>query len=149
MNNRVEIATSKFLEGYNCAQSVVYSFCDDIQLEKETALKVACGFGGGMGRKGEVCGAVTGGIIVVGAKYGRGEQDDKTVTELTYGKTQVLIEQFIERHGSCTCRSLLGGCDLMTEKGQKNFKDNDLLNQVCRPCIQSVVEILEGIIETE
>ncbi|MCX6089677.1 MAG: C-GCAxxG-C-C family protein [Candidatus Atribacteria bacterium] len=83
MKSRTEIAISKFLGGYNCAQSVFYSFCDDLQFDKNTALKLACGFGAGMGRKEEVCGAVTGGILVIGAKYGRDEKSDRTSTEAT------------------------------------------------------------------
>lgn len=146
MRNRSETAVSKFLEGYNCAQSVVYSFCDDLQLDKELALKIACGFGAGMGRKQEVCGAVTGGIIVIGAKYGRGDKDDRALTEATYQKTRDLIDQFSKQHGTFTCRSLLGGCELTSEEGQRHFQENDLLNRVCKPCIQSVVEILDRVI---
>lgn len=144
--DRTEVAVSKFLSGYNCAQSVVYSFCDVLQMEKELALKIACGFGAGMGRKQEVCGAVTGGIIVIGAKYGRGEHDDRAVTEATYLKTRDLLGHFAERHGTFVCRNLLAGCDLTSEEGQKYFKENDLLHSVCKPCIQSVVEILEKLV---
>ena len=144
MSDRTEAAVSKFVAGYNCAQSVVYAFCDDLHLEKDLALKIACGFGGGMGRKEEVCGAVTGGIIVLGAKYGRGENDEKPATELTYQKTRDLIDQFTKRHGTFICRSLLGGCDLTSAEGQKYFKENDLSNKVCKQCVQSVVEILEN-----
>ena len=143
---KVEQALSKMMEGYNCAQSVFFSFCDDLQMEKNTALKMVTGLGAGMGRKEEVCGAVTGGIIVIGAKYGRGEKDDKTATELTYRKTRVLMNKFAEKHGTFICRNLLHGCDLTTEKGQTYFKDNDLLNKVCIPCVRNVVEILEHII---
>jgi C_GCAxxG_C_C family probable redox protein len=145
MGSKTEIAVAKFLEGYNCAQAVFYSFCDDLQFEKNTALKMACGFGAGMGRKEEVCGAVTGGIIVIGAKYGRGERDDRTATELTYTKTRELMDQFAQKDGTFICRKLLNGCELTTEEGQKQFKENDLLKKICTPCVQSVVEILESI----
>jgi C_GCAxxG_C_C family probable redox protein len=145
MKNRAEIAASKFLEGYNCAQSVVYSFADDLHLDRDTALKIACGFGAGMGRTQTVCGAVTGGIVVLGSKYGRGEKDEKAVTELTYQKVRDLIEQFTEKQGALTCRDLLGGCDLRSEEGQQHFGENDLLNKVCTPCVRSAVEILEDI----
>jgi C_GCAxxG_C_C family probable redox protein len=140
-----EQAVSKFLEGYNCAQAVFYSFCDDLLFEKNNALKMACGFGAGMGRKEEVCGAVTGGIIVIGAKYGRGEKDDRTSQKLTYMKTRELMDQFAKKHGTFICRKLLHGCELIKEEGQKYFKENDLLNKICVPCVQSVVEILENI----
>jgi len=143
---KVEQAFSKMGEGYNCAQSVFFSFCDDLHVDKDIGLKMATGLGAGMARKQEVCGAVTGGIIVIGAKYGRGEKDDRTATELTYRKTRSLMDKFAEKHGTYACRQLLHGCDLTTEKGQTYFKDSDMLNKVCVPCVQSVVEILEHII---
>ena len=149
MKNRPEIAVSKFSQGYNCAQSVFYSFCDAIHFEHNTALKMACGFGAGMGRKEEVCGAVTGGILVIGAKYGRGERDDRTATELTYKKTRELMDRFEKKHGTFICRKLLNGCELTTEEGQKHFKDNNLSNTICQPCVRSVVEILDGIMELD
>jgi C_GCAxxG_C_C family probable redox protein len=147
MKDRTEIAVSKFLEGYNCAQSVFYSFCDDLRFDQNTALKMACGFGAGMGRKGEVCGAVTGGILVIGTKYGRGQRDDRTATELTYKKTRELMDRFEKKHGTFICRKLLNGCELTTEEGQKHFKENNLANTTCKPCVQSVVEILDSIME--
>lgn len=146
MNTKPEMAVAKFLEGYNCAQAVFYSFCDDLKFDKNTALKIASGFGAGMGRKQEVCGAVTGGIIVIGAKYGRGEKDDRAITELTYKKTRELMDQFAKKQGTFICRKLLNGCDLTTEEGQKHFKQNHLLNKTCMLCVQRVVEILEDII---
>ena len=98
-----------------------------------------------MGRKEEVCGAVTGGIMVLGAKFGRGEKDDRSATELTYKKTRELMDRFAAKHGTCICRQLLGGCELTTEDGQKQFKEKDLLTTICKPCVRSVVEILEEI----
>lgn len=124
---------------------MLYAFREESGLTADTTLKIACGLGTGMGRKQEVCGAVTGGIIVIGTKYGRGEKDDRTVQELTYTKTRELIDQFAEKHGTFICRKLLHGCELTKEEGQKYFKENDLLNKICVPCVQSVVEILENI----
>ena len=146
MKSKSEIAVEKFLEGFNCAQSVLYSFCDDLHFEKNTALKISCGFGAGMGLQGEVCGAVTGGIMVLGTKYGRGEQDEQTAMYVTYAKTSELMSQFNKRHGTCICRKLIDGCDLTTKEGQKQFMEKDLLIKSCKPCVQSVVEILENLI---
>ena len=143
---RSEQAVSKFMEGYNCAQSVFFSFCDDFKIDKNSALKIACGLGAGMGRKEEVCGAVTGGIMEIGAKYGRGENDDRTATEKTYAKTRELMDRFAEKHGTFICRKLLNGVELTTEEGQKQFKQNNLLDKTCKLCVQSVVEILESIV---
>jgi len=95
--DRSEQAVAKFVGGYNCAQAVLFSFCDDLGLDKDKAPKIACGFGAGMGRKEEVCGAVSGGILVIGAKYGRGENEDRKVTDNTYVKIRELMNQFAQR----------------------------------------------------
>jgi C_GCAxxG_C_C family probable redox protein len=142
MKTKSEVAVEKFLSGYNCAQSVFYAFAPDLGLDAETSLKVATGLGGGMGRRGEVCGAVTGGILALGLKYGRGGQQDRSAAEQTYEKTRVLMEQFEKKHGSCSCRVLLEGCDLATPEGQRHFKEQDLLHQTCVKCVRSVGEIL-------
>jgi len=99
-----------------------------------------------MGRKEEVCGAVTGGILVIGSKYGRGENDDRTATEATYSKTRELMDVFSQKHGTYICRRLLNGCDLMTPDGQIYFIENDLQNRTCKPCVQTVIQIVESIL---
>jgi len=124
---------------------VLYAFREESALPEETALKIACGLGGGMGRKEEVCGAVTGGILVLGMRHGRGSKDDRSAMQLTYLKTRELMDQFAKKHGTFICRKLLNGCELTTEEGQKYFKENDLLKKICTPCVQTVVEILENI----
>ena len=81
MGTHAEMAEAKFREGYNCAQSVLFSFCEELGLDAETALKLSCGLGAGMGRQGEVCGAVSGGIVVLGLKFGRGKNDKRAETD--------------------------------------------------------------------
>jgi C_GCAxxG_C_C family probable redox protein len=145
MVTKSEIATEEFLGGYNCAQSVISAFCEETGISDDMALKIATGLGGGMGRNQEVCGAVTGGILVLGLQHGRGVNDEKSATELTYQKTRELMSLFAERNGSFICRELLDGCDLKTETGQQKFKAKDMSNRVCKNCVQSAVEILEEI----
>src|SRR5512136_880207 len=111
MANRADAAMEKFKNGYNCAQAVIYVFHDELGIPEDTALKAACGLGAGMGRKQEVCGAVTGGILVLGMRHGRGSRDERPAMELTYAKTRELMERFADKHGSCICRHLLNGCD--------------------------------------
>ena len=65
-----EKAGALFLEGYNCAQSVVLAFADEMGIPKETAARIASSFGGGLGRLREVCGCVSGMAIVAGELLG-------------------------------------------------------------------------------
>ena len=145
MSTRAERATAVFNSGYNCAQAVLYAFCDEAGLEEDLALKIATGLGGGMGRKQEVCGAVTGGILVLGLRHGRGSTDDRSASELTYQKTRELMDRFAARHLSCLCRELLPGYDLATDDGLLRFYMDDMRNKVCTHCVQTVVDILEQI----
>jgi C_GCAxxG_C_C family probable redox protein len=145
MSNKSNTATEKFLSGYNCAQSVIYPFCEETGISDDMALKISCGLGGGMGRNQEVCGAVSGGILVLGLRHGRGINDEQSITAFTYQKTREFMSRFTEKNGNFICRKLLDGCDLTTEAGQQEFKDKDMKNRVCKLCVQSAVEILEEI----
>jgi len=144
MKTKSEVAVEKFLSGYNCAQSIFYAYGPELELDGETALKVATGLGGGMGGRGETCGAVTGGILALGLRFGRGGQQDRSVAEVAYQKTQSLMAAFERAHGSCSCRTLLGGVDLTTAEGRQRFKDQDLHHKVCVGCVQTVGEWLAG-----
>ena len=143
MPDKGQVAVDKFCEGYNCAQSVMFAFCDECGISQDAALKVSCGFGAGMGRKQEVCGAVAGGIMVLGLRRGRGTQDGRSVTEALYPMTREFMDAFAERNGSYLCRDLLSGCELTSEEGQRQFRERGLLEKVCKPCVRSAAEILQ------
>ncbi len=143
MSARTETAAARFLSGYNCAQAVLCTFRDEAGLGEDLALKIPTGLGAGMGRKQEVCGAVTGGILVLGLRHGRGSTEDHSATEQTYLRTRELMDRFAAKHGSCLCRTLLQGYDLATEEGRQRAKADDMPNKVCRACVQTVVEVLE------
>lgn len=145
MKAHSERAEAKFIEGYNCSQSVLFSFCGEFGLDEDTALKLSCGFGGGMARRGEVCGAVSGGIMVLGLKYGRGKNDTRVETDLAYSKIRDFMNRFSAKHGSCLCRELLSGCDLVTPDGQAYYKENECFNLVCRPCVRDAAAMVEDI----
>ena len=142
MPDKGQVAVDKFAEGYNCAQSVMFAFCCECGLTPDAALKLSCGFGAGIGPKQEVCGAVTGGIMVLGLLRGRGAADPRSVTEALYPTTREFMDAFASQNGSYLCRDLLSGCVLTTEEGQRRFKEQGLLEKVCKPCVRSAAEIL-------
>jgi C_GCAxxG_C_C family probable redox protein len=146
--NRPEIAVNKFKEGYNCAQSMLFSYSDKLNISKDLALKLGTGFGGGMGRKQEVCGAVSGAIIVLNLLYGRGENEDKQKQERTYAKVRELIDKFEAKYGTVNCKKLLGGCELLTPEGQEQFK-SEKKNEKCYEYVDYIVKILEEITQEE
>ena len=141
-----DIAVEKFLSGFNCAQAVVWPFCDEINLDSFTAKNITCGFGAGIAKRQEVCGTVTGGIMVLGMLIGTMGADDRSTTEETYAKADEFISRFEAIHGSYNCRQLLQGCDLSTEAGRQTVKELDLRNVTCKACVQTVAEILEEMV---
>lgn len=108
MKDRSEEAKKNFLSGMNCAQSVLCAFADRCGLDRETALKLASGFGGGIARQREVCGAITGMCMAVDLIRGPGEVSDKAAKDEHYAFIRALCDAFRDETGSIICRELLG-----------------------------------------
>ncbi len=100
-------AAELFLKGYNCAQAVAVAFCDVTGLTPEFSAKMASSFGGGMGRMREVCGSVSGMLMVVGLLYGYDTPGDHAGKKAQYALVQELAGKFREQAGSIICREIL------------------------------------------
>jgi C_GCAxxG_C_C family probable redox protein len=146
MKDRSETAAAMVAGSWNCAQSVLGVFCADLGFDEKTALKLASGFGAGMARKQEVCGAVSGAIMAIGLKHGQAREDDKAAKEAAYRLSRVLMDRFQAEFGSCLCRDLLPGVDLATDAGHQRYKAEGWSEKVCRPCVRFAVRVLEEIL---
>ena len=141
---RSEQAGSLFLSGNNCAQSVVLAFADDLKFSKELALKMAAGFGGGMGKQQGTCGAVTGAIMVLGMLKGEQVNNNDELKSGTYATVKELTQRFTEAYKTTSCRELTG-CDLNTPEGSEKFKEDKIMENVCAGCVMEAVRIVESI----
>ena len=103
-----KIAEDYFEHGYNCAQSVLLTFAKEINLDKETVLKLSSSFGGGMGRLREVCGAVSAMFMIAGFLKGYSTPNDDLVKQKHYELIQELANTFKNQYGTIICRELLG-----------------------------------------
>ena len=139
--SKAEVA-SKLFESYNCAQSVLAAYAEDFGLEKEKALQIAAGFGGGMGRLQETCGAVSGAIAVLGLSSGFREADGRDKTNTVYAQVRRLVEDFTREHGTVKCKELLG-CDLQSEEGHKYFNEHNFRNSKCNEYIKLACRLLD------
>ncbi len=148
MTDKTQIADSYHKRGYGCAQSVLSAFAADFHLDEETALRISTGFGSGMGRLCEVCGALTGGFMVIGLKYGKVVTDGTKYgsnTEQTYALVAELARRFQERNGAIRCRELIG-LDLSDPEQRQIAIDKGIFKNDCAHYIRDSVEILEEII---
>ncbi len=139
--DRTEKAASCFKEGFACSQAVLSAFADELGLDHNLALKVAAGFGGGMGRTAQTCGAVTGAYMVIGLKHGSTSGQDRETKEKTYRLVREFNETFKARNACLTCKELLG-CDISTPAGLEEAKRNNLLATICPKVVRDAVEIL-------
>ncbi|MFW9818027.1 MAG: C-GCAxxG-C-C family protein [Candidatus Thorarchaeota archaeon] len=140
--SKVEKAISRFKEDFNCAQSVLSTFSPQYGLDQDIALKIATGFGGGMGRLGNTCGAVTGAFMAIGLKNGMGVNKNINAKENTYQIIRNFSNKFQEINGSLMCKELLG-CDINTPEGKEYFNQNELFERKCLQYVKKAVEILE------
>lgn len=140
-----EKAASYFSEGYNCAQSVLLAMCEHWNGKSELIPKIATAFGGGIGRCGSVCGALTGGIMALGVKYGTNESSLEKRLK-AYELAQKFYKQFEKKHGSVLCRELIG-YDLSNPKELEKARKNKVLEEKCSNFIKTAVEILVSLSE--
>ncbi|MBK6348156.1 MAG: C_GCAxxG_C_C family protein [Bacteroidales bacterium] len=134
-------AIESFRADMNCSQSVLTAFAGSLNLDRETAMAVASGFGAGMGRLQGTCGAVTGAYMVFGFHNSRIYPDNSESKEHTYAMIQEFDRRFREKHQTTDCRTLLD-CDLRTDEGQEEVKLNHLTEKVCEVCIADAVKIV-------
>ncbi len=114
-----EKAVSLFKEGYNCSQSVFAAYADRYGIDKEMALKLSASFGGGMGRMREVCGAVSGMLMVAGLEIGATEGKDVIGKKANYDMVQKMAGIYREANGSIVCKELLGLVPMAPQQGNK------------------------------
>ena len=108
MTDRSEDAKNNFLAGMNCAQAVLCAFHDRCGLDRDTAMRLASGFGGGIARQREVCGAISGMCMAADLIRGPGENAGKDAKDAHYVFIRGLCDAFRAETGSIVCRELLG-----------------------------------------
>jgi C_GCAxxG_C_C family probable redox protein len=148
--NKVETASILFDGIYNCSQSVLASFADEFGLEKDLAVRLATGFGAGIGKSSLVCGAVSGACMVIGLKYGSipsAEPKFQEQKEKTYMIVSDFLEKFEERNRSTNCRDLIG-YDLHDPIQYAEAKRLGLFSTLCTKYVRDAIEITEEILNS-
>lgn len=146
-SDRLADAVSRFAEGFNCAQAVFSVYAEQIGLDYDTALKIAAGFGGGMGRMAATCGAVTGAFMALGLKYA-GVTTDRQTKEANYACIREFADRFKARNGSLVCRELLA-CDISTPEGLKRAMESGAFKNTCPKFVRDACEIMEEMHQSE
>ena len=138
-------AVELFKQGYNCSQTVAVAFCDVTGLEPDFAAKMASSFGGGMGRMREVCGAVSGMLMVVGLLYGYETPGDDVSKKEHYARVQELAGQFRQEVGSIVCREILKNPP--SDPNPTPRTDDFYAKRPCARMVKLAADILDRYIE--
>lgn len=146
MESKKEKAYRLHASGYNCAQSVAAAFADELNMDENLALQMSVGFGGGMGRMQETCGAVTGAFMVLGLYNGKNSEDNAGLKNATYSMVQQFDRRFRAMHRTTNCMELIQ-CDIKTPEGFTQAKEQGLFQSVCDKCISDAIEIVEELVE--
>ena len=143
MTPRSQQAKEYFLQGYNCAQSVMLAFCDLLSMSPQQAAALSSSMGGGVARLRDVCGAVSAVALVLGGLYGYSGPETGSVKKEHYQRVRQVIERFQQENGHYVCRVLLG------EEGQDSSPAPSARTATYyakRPCgdyVESAARILE------
>lgn len=146
--SKAEKAKALFMEGANCAQAVCGAFAAECGISKEQALILSSGFGGGVGRMREVCGAVSGMVLVLNMLYGAGNAGDKNAKDSHYARIQSVANAFKTECGSIVCRELPGLDKKAPTPAESEARTPEYYKK--RPCADMVAlaaEILEKYLE--
>jgi len=144
MQSRVDEAVEfyKSGKGFNCAQAVFSTYCEDYGLDKESALKLSCALGGGVGKLGQICGAVSGACLVIGLKYGKFLEDDMDSKDKTYELVHEFGRKFTEKNKTLNCSELL---QIDLKNGDKDAV-KQRTQEVCPRMVRDATEILESLL---
>jgi C_GCAxxG_C_C family probable redox protein len=143
--DRKTLAIERFLGPYNCAQSVFSAFAPGLGLDVAAALRIAGAFGAGIAYTGETCGAVTGALMVIGLKYGKGAPDDDAAKELCQAKARVFLSKFQTACGTSRCRELTG-YDVSDPRGLAAAKEAGVFKERCPLFVAAAMDCLEEIL---
>ena len=138
-------AVEAFRRGLSCSQAIFSVYARDFGIDPETAEKLASPFGAGVAKTGEICGAVSGALMVIGLTQKREDIGNATAREKVYGLARRFIEEFTERNKSVNCTELVG-YDLSDPKQFAEAREKKVFATRCSKIVRDAGEILDGIL---
>ena len=143
--DRKQIATEYFASNFNCSQAVFTTFAVEEGIPEELALRIATQFGGGC-RKGEVCGAVSGALMVLGLMKGHCHRNAPEEKASAYRLAEEFMDRFAERQGTVVCRERLG-YNVSIPEDMAKIRELGLFQSICPEMIRCATEIVEEMLK--
>ncbi len=144
----MEKAQEMFADGHACSQAVLTTFAERFDLPRDLALRLSTSFGGGMGRQGLTCGAVTGAIMVLGLAAGRVDPDDAAARDRSDALVQEFFRRFREKYNVMSCNELTG-VEMSDPEARASGKEDGAFDRVCPGVVGFAAELVTELLELE
>ena len=141
--SRADKAVDLFVEGYNCSQAVFMAFADKFDIDKTTAAALSTSFGGGIGRLREMCGAVSGGAMLLGLKYPHLHPSDTSFKDKNYQIVQNFALEFKKKIGSYNCDEILDIFSVQNISNPITETEKLYAEKPCARCVRVAAELIE------
>ncbi|ALO14493.1 C_GCAxxG_C_C family protein [Salinivirga cyanobacteriivorans] len=133
---KTELAKKYFYEGYGCAQSVLLAFDSKTRLDPVSAINIAAPFNGGIGVANSLCGAVSGGLMVIGIIVGENHKNIAQKNTVIRIKSDEFLQKFKNVEETCSCEEILKKAEIRKENNHK----------ACGNAVKNAVQILDQIL---
>ena len=143
--DRAEAAAEYMRNGFNCAQSMVKAYTAELSAKEDSVVRMAAPFGGGLGRNGYVCGAVSGAALVIGARFGNADAADIAARDKAYAAVSRLMKKFQEEHHTVLCRELIS-FEIDSPEGYQRAREAGVFQNKCPLFLRSIGNILDDIL---
>lgn len=140
--DRIHDALEIYKQRFNCSQAIFVAFRDVERLDEQTALKLGTMFGAGVACTGGTCGAVTGALMALSMKHGRGDVASVDAKTKTYQLGRAFMDEFRKQHGSCICQELLG-MNIGVPENMAKAQAMGLFQTQCYELVKSAAQILD------
>ena len=133
-------------EGFLCSEAVLQALSKTLGVENDIIPRIATGFGGGIGRHGEICGALSGAILGLGLQFGRDHPSETPEGTPPYEYSHTMVNLFVARFGHIRCKDILG-VDISSEEGVNQYRQDKLWETKCRDIIKITAGLAYDVLE--
>ena len=133
-------------KGFLCSEAVLLALSEAQNITSEIIPRIATGFGAGISRHGEVCGALSGAVMGLGLRFGRSQVSETPQDTSPYKFGQTMVNLFVTRIGHIRCRDILD-LDISSDEGLKKYREQRLWESKCRELIRVATELAYDLLQ--
>ncbi|MFX1566117.1 MAG: C-GCAxxG-C-C family protein [Promethearchaeota archaeon] len=135
-------------EGFLCSESICLALSKALNVRSNLIPRIATGFGAGIGRHGEICGALSGAILGLGLQLGRNHPSETPEGESPYEYSHTMVNLFIAQFGHIRCKDILE-LDISCEEGLQKYREGKFWENKCQDIIQITTGLAYDVLQAK